>query len=172
MSSTAAFPGTPGLLVLGVLTLILLDLVFWSLPIIRRRRALKAKFDDDQRRAELVAQQTKAMETAQTDRVEHHRISERSTIPIQQQDLQDKTAVRKPVTGLPPPNRGELVDRNTKYSPNRHPAFSSSESGPRLSIQPSTSSASSSAALTTIVVFDSAYIKAGINVRQLMTQEG
>jgi hypothetical protein len=170
MSSALAFPGTPGSLVLGVLALVLLDLVFLSLPAIRRRRALKAELDDAERRAELVAQQTKAIETAQRNRVEHNRA--RLTTPIQQQGLQDKTTVRKPISGLRPPNGGELVDRNTKYCPNCHPALTSSESGSRLCIQPSTSSASSSAVLTTIVVFDSAYIKAGINVRQLMKQEG
>ncbi len=160
-----------GFWVLIILALILLDLVFWGLPVIRRRRALKAGFDDAKRRAELVTQQTKVTETAQRNWVEHNRVSERPTIPIQRQGLQDNTGVHKPVSSLRCPNCDELVDRNAKYCPNCHLALTSSESGLRLRVQPSISPLPSSTALTTKVEFDAAYMRAGINVRQLMKQE-
>jgi hypothetical protein len=156
-------PGTLGLLVLSI---VLLELVFWSLPAIRRRRALKTKSDDAERRAELVTQHIKVMEAARRNRGEHNRVSD----PLQRQGLQDKTVVCKTVSGLRCPNCGEPVDHNAKYCPHCYLAFTSSESGLHPCVQPSTLSVQLSTALTTRVEFDVADIRADINSRQLKDQ--
>lgn len=163
---------SPGFWVLIILALVLLELAFWGFPAMRRRRALKATLDDAERQAELMGQQIKVTEAVQRNWVEHNRVSEPPTIPVWRQGLQDTTGIHKTVSGLRCPNCGELFDRNATYCSNCHLALTSSESSPRLRVQPSTSSAHLSTVLTTRVVFDAAYIKADINVRQLMKQEG
>jgi hypothetical protein len=162
---------------LSALALLVLAVLFLIVSLIIRRRieldrAFKAEIADADRRAELVAQQIKLLEAAQRGQVGRNRASEQPIIPIQPQGLQDKTVVRRIVSDLHCPNCGELVASDANFCPHCRRVLSPSESGLHLRVLPLGSSAQSSAALTPRVEFDTAYIRADINARQLTEQEG
>jgi serine/threonine protein phosphatase PrpC len=124
-----------------IITLLLLLLALAGLVIalvIRSRRGRtnrlsKADWDEAERRAAILAREIETMESA-------GRSAEQTTLPVQQQGLQDKTVMRKTATDLRCPRCGELVMHDANYCPRCSLLLSPSESGLHLRVRPTGSS--------------------------------